>query len=93
MLFRKKYDRALELMEEKNRAYLESMTERGDSAMEIEAEELAEAERKAREFHEGEKLELEKGDLPAMILSALLVFGPIILVLCGILAVAWIYLH
>ena len=42
---------------------------------------------------EPEKLELEKGDLPAMILSALLVFGPVFLVLFGILALAWVFLH
>ena len=36
---------------------------------------------------------LEKGDVPAMILSALLVFGPVFLILFGILALAWIFLH
>ena len=36
---------------------------------------------------------LEKGDLPAMIISAFLVFGPIFLALAGILALAWIFLH
>ncbi len=51
-----------------------------------------EAEEKAEEFHREEN-KLEKGDIPAMILSALLVFGPIFLVLGGILALAWIFLH
>lgn len=93
MLFRKKYDRGMQLMQEKNREYLDSMAERGDSGAEIEAEELAEAEKKAREFQEENKLDLEKGDMAAIILSAFLVFGPIFLVLGGLLAVAWIYLH
>ena len=57
-------------------------------------DELKEAERKAKEFHEQiEPVKLEKGDIPAMILSAILVFGPIFLVLFGILALAWIFLH
>ena len=51
-----------------------------------------EAEGKAEEFHREEN-KLEKGDIPAMILSAILVFGPIFLVLGGILALAWIFLH
>ena len=93
MLFRKKYNRGLQVMQEKNREYLDSMREQGDSAIEIENEELAEAEKKARAFREENDLGLEKGDLPAIILSAFLVFGPIFLVLGGILAVAWIYLH
>lgn len=93
MLFRKKYDRGMQLMQEKNREYLDSMAKSGDSAAEIEEEELIEAERKAREFHKEDKLDLEKGDLAAMILSAFLVFGPIFLVLGGLLAAAWIYLH
>lgn len=48
---------------------------------------------KAAAFHEEEKLKLEKGDLPAMILSALMVFGPVFLVLGAIVALAWIFLH
>ena len=53
---------------------------------------VEEAEEKAEEFHREEN-KLEKGDIPAMILSAILVFGPIFLVLGGILALAWILLH
>jgi len=48
---------------------------------------------KAAAFHEEEKLKLERGDLPAMILSALMVFGPVFLVLGAIVALAWIFLH
>ncbi len=56
------------------------------------SEEREEGERKAREFHK-EELGLEKGDIPALILSAMLVFGPIFLILGGILVLAWIFLH
>ena len=55
---------------------------------------LAEAEKRAEEFHRDEdKMPLEKGDIPAMILSALMVFGPIFLILLGILLLAMIFLH
>ena len=54
--------------------------------------EMEEGERKAKEFHK-EEVGLEKGDIPALILSAMLVFGPIFLILGGILVLAWIFLH
>ena len=54
--------------------------------------EREEGERKAKEFHK-EEVGLEKGDIPALILSAMLVFGPIFLILGGILVLAWIFLH
>ena len=50
-------------------------------------------EEKAAAFHEKEQLKLEKGDLPAMILSAFMVFGPVFLVLIAIMVLAWIFLH
>ena len=56
------------------------------------SEEREEGERKAKEFHK-EEVGLEKGDIPALILSAMLVFGPIFLILGGILVLAWIFLH
>ena len=56
------------------------------------SDEREEGERKAKEFHK-EELGLEKGDIPALILSAMLVFGPIFLILGGILVLAWIFLH
>ena len=56
------------------------------------SDEMEEGERKAKEFHK-EELGLEKGDIPALILSAMLVFGPIFLILGGILVLAWIFLH
>ena len=92
MLFRKRYDRALQRMHEKNNEYLHGADADRTEGPDPEAE-LAEAEQKAREFHQGEKLELEKGDIAAMILAAMLVFGPILLILSGILAAAWILLN
>ena len=50
-------------------------------------------EEKAAAFHEKEQLKLEKGDLPAMILSAIMVFGPVFLVLIAILVLVGIFLH
>ena len=55
-------------------------------------DELREAERKAEAFH-AEENKLEKGDLPAMFLSAIIVFGPIFLVLIGLFFLAWLFLH
>ncbi len=54
-----------------------------------------EAERRAEEYRKRNKegVKLEKGDLPAMIIAAFLVFGPVFLVLFGILFLAWFFLH
>lgn len=54
---------------------------------------IEDGERKAREFHKDDEVPLEKGDLPAIILSAVLVFGPIFLILGGIMLLAWFFLH
>ncbi|MCL2603182.1 MAG: hypothetical protein FWD90_01730 [Defluviitaleaceae bacterium] len=41
-----------------------------------------------------EPLELEKGDLPAMIIAAFVVFFPFVLVFCGILGfIYWFIFH
>ena len=65
----------------------------GESREAYEDDELL-PEEKAAAFHEAEKNpRLEKGDLPAMIIAAFLVFGPVFLVLFGILALAWLFLH
>ena len=40
-----------------------------------------------------EKLELEKGDMLAIILSAFLTFGPILLILGAGIAAVWFFLH
>ena len=95
MLFRRKIDRGLEIMREKNRQYLDSVNagNRETPEMRLQEEELAEAERKAQEFHKEEKLELEKGDMLAIILSAFLTFGPILLILGAGIAAVWFFLH
>ena len=78
--------------EEKLRAYRDENGLPADLSDEHLSDEREEGERKAREFHK-EELGLEKGDIPALILSAMLVFGPIFLILGGILVLAWIFLH
>ncbi len=95
MLFRRKIDRGLEIMREKNRQYLDSVNSGNREVPEMRSpeEELAEAEHKAQEFHKEEKLELEKGDMLAIILSAFLTFGPILLILGAGIAAVWFFLH
>lgn len=128
MLFWKKEKRGFEIMNERNRQYIEKMdrenadksaadksaAEKAEAASgkempdpaenkeELSAWESAdereiaieEARKQAEAFHkENQKMDLEKGDLPALIISAFLVFGPILLILGAILAVAWIFLH
>ena len=57
-------------------------------------DDLSEARRKAEEFHEeNDSVQLEKGDIPAMIISAILVFGPIFLVFLGLILMAWFFLQ
>lgn len=73
----KKTQEGFDIMEERNRRYLESMKD--ENAEEPEDEET--------------HYDLEKGDLPAIIISALLTFMPIILALGGALALAWFLLH
>ena len=46
-----------------------------------------------KESARAEPPKLEKGDVPAMIIAAVIVFGPIFLVLIAVLALAWIFLH
>lgn len=137
MLFWKKEKRGFEIMNERNRQYIEKMDRENadklaaekaaaekaaaertnadevtaaageeanqtDNKEELSAWESAdereiaieEARKQAEAFHkENQKMDLEKGDLPALIISAFLVFGPILLILGAILAVAWIFLH
>ena len=88
----------LKAAEEKARAFHEAngKTEgvwRSDTWESGVEETVEDGERKAREFHKDDNLPLEKGDVPALILSALLVFGPVFLVLIGIVVLAWFFLH
>ena len=100
MLFDKKVKRDMEVMQERNRRYLEAMeqTEPSDNEQFCEdtqkAEDIREAMTKAKAYRQqNEDLGLEKGDVFALILSALLVFGPILLILTLLLTLAWILLH
>ncbi len=96
MLFDKKVKRDMEVMNERNKRYLESRESDGASDDATEAsndEAYQEAMARAEEYRrQNDDAGLEKGDIPALILSALLVFGPIILVLAALLALAWILL-
>ena len=57
------------------------------------ADELAETAEHEKEYRRlNDDAGLEKGDLPALIISALIVFSPIFLVLIGIMVLAWIFL-
>ena len=91
MLFDKKVKRDMEVMNERNKRYLESRESgvENDDADETYQNAMARAEEYRRQ---NDDAGLEKGDIPALILSALLVFGPIILVLAALLALAWILL-
>lgn len=100
MLFDKKVKRDMEVMQERNRRYLEAMeqTEPSDNEQFCEdtqkAEDIREAMTKAKAYRQqNEDLGLEKGDVFALIFSALLVFGPILLILALLLTLAWILLH
>ncbi len=93
MFFRNHKKKAFEIMQERNRLYLEKMKTEGKDPEQEEQKETEESLRHQEEYRNNNDLGLEKGDLPAIILSAFLVFGPIFLVLIGILVVAWIFLH
>ena len=76
-LFSKKEKRAFEVMNEKNKEYLDSMTEETENSNYSREDEV---------YPEGT---FEKGDLPAIIISALIVFFPIILILCIIVVLVY----
>lgn len=79
IVFRKKYKRGMEIMRQKNREYLEKL----DPAL-FDGEEAEREEKKSPE-----PSDLEKNDMKAIILSAFLVFGPIILILLLVLLLVW----
>ena len=75
--FKKRTDRAMDTMNERNRRYLESMRENPKAGMDSE--------------NSFDPDSLEKGDLPAIIIAGLLVFLPVILGLVIIvLLVFWL---
>ena len=104
-----KTKRAMDTMKERNRRYLEERKKKDEAGQEENPQPGSDSpedttpeepssedptpEEKAAAFHEKEQLKLEKGDLPAMILSAFMVFGPVFLVLIAIMVLAWIFLH
>ena len=99
MFFDKKVNKSMEVMNERNRLYLEKMNP--DAAKEeTSTDELTQIadESDHTEEHEKEYRRLnteagfEKGDVPALIISALIVFSPVFLVLIGIMVLAWIFL-
>lgn len=99
MIFDKKIKRGMDIMNERNRQYLEKeagMDSEGNNDDASVAEQPNEEENAARRAEEYRRLNsdsgLEKGDIPALIISALLVFSPIFLVLIGIMVLAWIFL-
>lgn len=92
MLFSRRTKKSMDIMNERNRDFLEKYKEQETDSAANETE-LKEAEEKAEEYRKNNDMGLEKGDMPALIISAFLVFGPIFLVLGGLLALAWIFLH
>ena len=99
MFFDKKVKRSMEVMNERNRQYLKEMNpecpeeknEPADLPETVdEAEITAEHEKEYRRLND--ETGFEKGDIPALIISALIVFSPIFLVLIGIIVLAWIFL-
>lgn len=86
-----------EIMEERNKRYLESLKaaddENADEAELADEKNAGEAAGEDAAANDEPHYDLEKGDLPAIIISAFLTFLPIILALGGALALAWILLH
>ena len=82
MLFQEKIDRALKWVSDKNKKPDVNDLEDSDLPYDPRAEWLAE--------QKNEPIKLEKGDLLAIILSALLVFGPVFLVLAIIGFIAYL---
>ena len=114
MFFDKKIKRSMEVMDERNRLYLEKMnsdkedaavassepedntTEENaieENAIEENTDEKALTREHEKEYRaNNQELGFEKGDLPALIISALLVFSPVFLVLIAIMMLAWFFL-
>jgi len=82
MISQKKLDRAMDWLKEKNKE--QKGTVQLDS-QKIDDEILNEDNENAQLLEEDEEIQLEKGDLFAIITSAFLVFSPIIIVLILIL--------
>ena len=85
-----KTKRAFDVMKVRNDRYIEKMNE--DSRQDEDGSE-EEAIIRQDDVNEEKDLGLEKGDIPALIISAFLTFSPIFLVLGLIVYLAWTFLH
>lgn len=84
MIFKERQKRAMDTMNHRNREYLEKMK---DSQPEEEGRRY-ESPTKPEDDNPFSKENLEKGDLPAMVISALLTFLPIIIVIALIMFIS-----
>jgi len=84
MLLQRKIDRAMNWLKEKNNLE-KSNSEDYSNKLPDDNSDLYSFDPKAEWKAQEENIKLEKGDIPALIISALIVFGPIFLVLIGIL--------
>lgn len=84
MIFKERQKRAMDTMNHRNREYLEKMK---DSQPEEEGRSY-ESQTKPEDDNPFSKENLEKGDLPAMVISALLTFLPIIIVIALIMFIS-----
>lgn len=84
MIFKERQKRAMDTMNHRNREYLEKMK---DSQPEEEGR-SDESPTKPKDDNPFFKENLEKGDLPAMVISALLTFLPIIIVIALIMFIS-----
>lgn len=95
LIFKKREEKALEVMRERNRRYLEEMEEQEqhvpgqDYAFKTGPSKYDE---NGEEYVPEEELDFEKGDLFAIIVSALMVFWPLLLFfgICLVLVCVWI---
>lgn len=87
MIFKERQKRAMDTMNHRNKEYLEKMNgplpDGGEENQEIPVRQVDD-----NPFSKDNKDNLEKGDLPAMVISALLTFLPIILVIALIMIVS-----
>lgn len=84
MIFKERQKRAMDTMNHRNREYLEKMK---DSQPEEEGRNYG-SPTKPEDDNPFSKENLEKGDLPAMVISALLTFLPIIIVIALIMFIS-----
>lgn len=85
MLLQGKIDRAMNWLKEKNNLEKSNNKEHINEFPEGNSEDIYSFDPKAEWKAQEEEIKLEKGDIPALIISALLVFGPIFLALIAIL--------